>query len=747
MHRRTAIILAAALLAAGIAVPAALLGHSFAHSPADVAAGVGADAGTTHAPSRGTPICGQAILRSPYSYNGAAGTFKTSGMPAGLPTFGAPGTDFPRAASIIVIPAGNNTSAAETGAYQVDNTIFYFEPGKHIVQNGMYTGDNSVYIGGYTASAGPAVIDGVNGATASGFGGANLSGSRPGAVNANQTWEYLTIRNYAASQNDAVLGDVNGGGFGAGNTYKYNTIGPNEYGYLGDHTRPGHGESSGGGYAIGLGSNTTIEDNCLTQNAQGAYNGGGVNVVIRNNEISSNGLGEYPDTSGPGASPYSCGCSGGGKLFFTVNAAIIGNYVHDNYNAGIWLDFNNTGANISGNYISSNWGSGIAYEASYNASITDNTLIGNGWASNGSWPPGVGGRACFGGVSCTNGNGPITGSGGGFPFAAIDLSNSGGNGNLESIAIPRSIPVHGCASDCTVDSNYSGELLVKDNVLTNNFGGVLLYTDTNRYPGNVDNDSACSVPLGSLNQSNNTTYYQQTKELQTGASDAVISGSSVTSSSGTTMLCSDYGDTQANEDGGGDQSNVVRSPNVGMAVFDISSGTVLGTVASVSSAHAFTLDRSPGDESGASLLLSAYGGCGPADYYGGGSGRKSGKPAANYWDNCIWGSRNITVSGNRFSSDANTITGCTEKNMCGYMTAMAFNAGTPKLMQFFDAYTNLIANASGGLGNTWSGNTYSWTGGGPGSWQFMAGSQGTHVTQGQWTSAPYNQDRGSIFNR
>ena len=357
----------------------------------------------------------------------------------------------------------------------------------------------------------------------------------------------------------------------------------------------------------------------------------------------------------------------------------------------------------------------------------------------------MGGHACFGGVTCTNGIGPVTGAGGSFPFAAIDLSNSGGNSNLNSISIPRSIPVRGCASNCRVSSNYSGELLVKGNVLDNNFGGVLVYTDTNRYPGNVDDDSACGVPLGSLNQSNSTTYYQQTKELQTAGSGTVISGNSVTTSAGTTTFCDDYSATQATEGGGGGQSNVVQAPSLGMAVFDMKSGKLLGTVASVSSAHAFTLSRSPGDDPGATLLLSAYGGCGPADYYGGSLDTKSGQPAAFYWDNCIWGSRNVTVSGNKFSADASAITGCTKRNMCGYMTAMAFNAGVPKLVQFFDAYPDRIANASGGLGNVWSSNTYSWTGGGPGAWQFVAGNQGNTVTQDQWTSAPYDQDRGGAF--
>ncbi len=536
-----------------------------------------------------------------------------------------------------------------------------------------------------------------------------------------------------------MLGDVNGGAFGSGNTYEYNTIGPNEYGWAGDNVRPNYGKSSGGGYAIGMADNTTIEYNCLTMNAQGAFNGGGVNEVISHNEISWNGLGEYPDSGGPGGSPYACGCSGGGKLFFSVNPVVTYNYVHDNYNTGIWLDFDNTGADISHNYVASNWGGGISYEASYNASISDNTLIGNGWASDGAWPQGVGGRSCYNGVSCANGLGPITGYGGGFPYAAIDLSNSGGNYNLNLIARPK------CRSNCIINSNYSGKLLVERNILRNNFGGVMAYTDTDRYPGNIDNDSACSVPFGSWNQANNATYYQQTKELETG-SDAVISGVSVTSAGGTKTLCSDYGATRANQEGG-DQNIVTQAPSPGMAVFNVNTGHLIGIVASVTNAHSFTLNNPAASVSGARLLLSAYGGCGPADYYSGHHGMKSGIPAAYYWDNCIWGSKNITVQNNIFDMQSDNVVGCTAVNMCGYMETIAFNAGVPILMQFFDSYSHLVANASGGLGNVWSNNTYRWSGSGAsGRWQFMAGDQGHQVSSTQWQASPYNQDASSTFS-
>jgi hypothetical protein len=269
----------------------------------------------------------------------------------------------------------------------------------------------------------------------------------------------------------------------------------------------------------------------------------------------------------------------------------------------------------------------------------------------------------------------------------------------------------------------------------------MVYSDTNRYPGNIDNDSACSLPLGALNQPNSKTYYQQTKVLTTKA-DVTISGSSVTTAGGTATLCDNYGKSGGP---GGNPGNAVRAPSVGMAVYDLKSGMFLGTVAAVTSATAFSLSRSPGDKSGASLLLSAYGGCGPADYFGGDLGVSSGIPPGSYWDNCIWGSRNATISGNAFSLNAGTVTGCTRSAMCGFMAAVSFNAGVPELMQFFNSYQKYIADASGGLGNVWSGNAYTWVGGGPGGWRFQAGAQGTAVTRAQWQASRYGQDAGSSF--
>jgi hypothetical protein len=197
------------------------------------------------------------VLDSPWSYAGAATTF-TSGEYPGLPTFGSPGTDFPAASRGIIVPAGDNTNAADSGAYKVNNAVVNFEPGMHDITTGMYTGHDSAYVGGYTVSAGKAVIDGVHGAThGTGLGGSYLDLSAPsfGSLVAD-AWEYLTIENYTSSAAGSVMGNINGGGPADGNTYKYDTIGPNEYGFVSGTSPLATGKSSGGGYAIDAGSAT-----------------------------------------------------------------------------------------------------------------------------------------------------------------------------------------------------------------------------------------------------------------------------------------------------------------------------------------------------------------------------------------------------------------------------------------------------------------------------------------------------------
>ena len=74
---------------------------------------------------------------------------------------------------------------------------------------------------------------------------------------------------------------------------------------------------------------------------------------------------------------------------------------------------------------------------------------------------------------------------------------------------------------------------------------------------------------------------------------------------------------------------------------------------------------------------------------------------------------------------------------------MAFRPGIANGQQYWFSYPDLIANSTGVLNNVWSNNTYNWTG--AGGWFFMAGNQGNHITQAQWTAAPYLQDASSTF--
>ena len=244
---------------------------------------------------------------------------------------------------------------------------------------------------------------------------------------------------------------------------------------------------------------------------------------------------------------------------------------------------------ISHNYISANWAEGIDVEQSYNGDIADNTLTGNGWASERRL---AGGGPATAGSPAPAGKGPDTGDGGGNPYGAIYLPNTGGDPQLAAIPDPASVAVPGCASSCTITSRYSGHFYVQGNVLTNNFGGVYVYTGTDRFPGsNYSADSGCSDVFGPLNQmNNNATYYSQTKVLVT-AADTAISGTSVTSSAGTKAQCSNYGATSGGE---GQFENVVTAPSAGMGVYDQGNGHYLGNVATVTSAHAFTLNSAPG---------------------------------------------------------------------------------------------------------------------------------------------------------
>lgn len=127
---------------------------------------------------------------------------------------------------------------------------------------------------------------------------------------------------------------------------------------------------------------------------------------------------------------------------------------HGNKGPGVWADTNNAAFRIEGNLIEDNDGEGIFYEISYNARIVGNTLRRNGL---------VKGRA-------------FAARGDSFPVAAIYLSEAGGD--------PR-----------VAGGTYS-TLEVAGNVLEDNWGGVVLWENADRFCNSAANTSTGYCPPG-----------------------------------------------------------------------------------------------------------------------------------------------------------------------------------------------------------------------------------------------------------
>lgn len=201
------------------------------------------------------------------------------------------------------------------------------------------------------------------------------------------------------------------------------------------------------GAGVMVGSDNRIVGNCLQANGQygfNAYHPGGVrNIELRGNEITGNNTDDWERRR------EGCGCTGGGKFWDTTGARIIGNWVHDNRGAGLWADTNNAGFLVQGNYISDNDAEGVFYETSYNAAVLDNTFVRNAIV-----------------------NGPKNP---GFPTAAVYLSESG--------------------SDPRVPGPYGERLRVSGNHFVDNWSGVLVWENADRFAGSPANTSTDATTL------------------------------------------------------------------------------------------------------------------------------------------------------------------------------------------------------------------------------------------------------------
>jgi hypothetical protein len=414
-------------------------------------------------------VCGKAILRSPYSYDGAAGPYKSG--ETGLPTFGEPGTDFPHDTAGTVLPTGKNDYLS----YQLQpDTVYYLLPGTHV--GGFQADTNDAFVGGRLGGISTILSGDYQGGTAA-IDSNSTIGDQSGV-----TIEYLTIEKYQPHVDaGAINQDAN-----TDWTIKYNTVTLNV---------PGAGIIAGTGNAI--------ENNCLTLNGQYGFQavnvdgyhrdpltGGPYDVTVAGNEISYNDtcdLSGLLENSAIGWNHYNpvptsyrnpdCGTvvgdgnQGGFKLWSTNGVTIKDNYVHNNWGPGGWADTDNANTTWTDNVINDNEGPAIVEEISYNFAITDNYLSHNDWTD---------------GLSNSS-----------FPQAAIYINSSGSDttfGGVPACSQPA----------CAGQPAYRDRSLIIGNTLVDNGGSVFLFQDSNRYCSD-GSDGACTLvddgPAGPFNVS------------------------------------------------------------------------------------------------------------------------------------------------------------------------------------------------------------------------------------------------------
>jgi hypothetical protein len=245
----------------------------------------------------------------------------------------------------------------------------------------------------------------------------------------NVTIRYLTIKNFGRGMDNNNEGVVNHDS-GTDWTIDHNTIIDND------------------GAGVFLGTDNVVAYNCLKDNGQYGFSmfrtpivGDSAikNITLDRNEIAGNNTDDWESEI------EGCGCTGGGKFWDVEGATVTNNWVHDNKSTGLWADTNNIDFLFEGNYIEQNDGEGIWYEISYNATIRNNVIRRNAW------------------VSGQNNTGS--------PGASIYLSESGGDSRLAST-------VSGAA-----------QIRIYDNSFEDNFSGVSIYENANRFCDSNGNTS------------------------------------------------------------------------------------------------------------------------------------------------------------------------------------------------------------------------------------------------------------------
>jgi parallel beta-helix repeat protein len=412
------------------------------------------------APGHGRLVCGQRILRSPYHYTGKPGHYPSG--TAGLPTYGAPGSDFPHATAGVVLAAGRN----DYPSYKLEpSTVYYLLPGTHI--GGFQADKNDAFVGGYA--------NGVTSVLTGNYteGGQAIDSNSTDGNQGGVTIEYLTIEKYSPDTDAAAINQEADTGW----TIRYDTITLNV---------PGAG-------AI-LGADNVLADSCLTLNgqygfqstdvagfSQDALTRGPYNVTVERNEISFNDTCDLEGTvtnpaigwhnRNPVPARYRnphCGKVsgdgnlGGFKLWQTNGVTIRDNVIHGNWGPGAWVDTNNANTTITGNTFTGNDGEAVIEETSYNFSITGNYIADNDW---------------IGGYSNDS-----------FPTPAIYISESGSDRMLGGVPA--------CSEpSCARQPSYPMLSVISHNTLVDNGGSIFLWQSPDRYCSDGF-DGACTLVKG-----------------------------------------------------------------------------------------------------------------------------------------------------------------------------------------------------------------------------------------------------------
>ena len=202
--RLLGIAIAGCLLAALALAGVHLLSHNPQASsepqlPDNPPAGVGSPSGS--------PVCGQRVLDSPFSYDGQAGAY-ASGTPH-LPTYGTPQSDFPEDTAGVVLATGaNNYMSYQLKPY----TVYYLLPGKHT--GGIQANKGDVFVGG-RANGISAVLSGDYSSGGQAIDSNETDGNQSGV-----TIEYLTIEKYQPMADAAAINQEANTGW----KIQYNTI-------------------------------------------------------------------------------------------------------------------------------------------------------------------------------------------------------------------------------------------------------------------------------------------------------------------------------------------------------------------------------------------------------------------------------------------------------------------------------------------------------------------------------------------